>query len=169
MLYKQWANSTSVWQHGVCEAASSIWLQRIQDRGVEKASEIKPDECNALQSKVESGEYTWALGLSEVVDGAEVNAFDPQHTKPKNFTSRSNTLPVLMDLSQNRFCFFAANKQSGGGHALAAYYDGSTYWFFDPDAGIYKGTADEVADHIVERLKYFPSVSGAIGTYSQMS
>lgn len=167
MLEKAWQNHTTSHPHGVCEAACVTWLRRITEQGIGHANEIRPEECDPLQARVEAGDFMWTMQLREEIPSAAINPFEEsrRYTKPGHFTQAGNTEAVLGTMAPQEFCFLAANRPNGGAaHALAIYNGGDRYWFFDPDAGIFTGPPHEVAAHVVERLSTYKEVGGTIGS-----
>lgn len=138
-----WKNKTKKHPRGVCEAATSIWLEQISKQGIQQANKITPQECDALQSEVEAGTYTWAADLINLLaPGAQFDAFNGPVV-----TTIAEMIHVLDNMQDNDFLYISATNNWGGGHAVAVYKSQGTYYFFDPNYAIYSSgqTQGEIA------------------------
>ncbi|HLA56609.1 MAG TPA: YopT-type cysteine protease domain-containing protein [Flavobacterium sp.] len=130
-----WTNTTSKHPGGVCEAATSIWLQTIADNGIQQANKITATACDDLQTACESGAYTWAIDLLPLLSAdpnASFDAFDGP-----TIVNNGQMLNVLNTLTDNNFRFISATNGNGSGHATALYQNNGTIYFFDPNNAIY--------------------------------
>jgi hypothetical protein len=129
----KWKNTTKKHPNGVCEAATSIWLERIAEAGIDFANNITPEDCDSLQTKVENGTYTWAVDLLPLLgDKATFHPFEGE-----NPTSEESLLSIISEMSDNDFRFVSATNSWGGGHAVAVYRYRGKYYAFDPNYAIY--------------------------------
>ena len=148
-----WKNVTKKHPRGVCEAATSIWLQKIAAVGIKKANKIVPEDCDDLQAKCETGTYTWAVDLLPALQDskptATFNAFDGSVVK-----TVPEILAVLNAMNDNDFRYISSINANGSGHATALFkYQGNIY-FFDPNHAIYIiGSAQADKDALALQIK----------------
>jgi len=168
MEYTKWTNYTEKHPKGVCEAATSVWLEKIAESGIAKACNLTPDDCDALQSEVEKGGYTWATGLLPRLRKWKTDTdFDPftgPTFKAKNVV-KEDILQTLKSMKMSDFLFISATTSTGNGHALAVYKEDEEdkLYFFDPNKGIYIGSAKEIAEQLKENTNAWVDVVGRYG------
>jgi len=159
-----WKNVTKKHPNGVCEAATSIWLQTISNFGITKANAITSQECDNLQEKIEAGTYTWATDLPPLLkSGTDFDAFEGP-----NITDKNDVNKILKGLKANQFVYISASNPHGNGHALALFYDGTDYYFFDPNHAIYKASAKEIgalAQQVIDNVKAWSEIAARIGAF----
>lgn len=159
-----WVNSTKQHPKGVCEAAVTTWLNRIVNQDVQTANKIVPTDCDALQSQFESGKVT-TLDLPTLLGNkAEVNPYDAFGITAGSATEIQK---VLQKLKKNEFLFISAQGSgSTDPHALAVFNDGTNFYFFDPNQGIYEALlaeSDVLAKQIVTNTQLWKELGGIIG------
>lgn len=123
----EWENSTNMHPHGVCEAATMLWLCRIDNTGLQHALELRPEECDDLQKGVESGKVSWIFSLSHMLG------------KGSTFSATKH-LPIeratIANLKVGEFLYIAASSGANG-HAIAVHRHSAGIFFFNPGQGIY--------------------------------
>lgn len=164
-----WKNKTHLHPKGVCEAATSTWLVTIAQSGVDEASKLTPEQCDSLQSKVESTEYTWALGLLEKLTAvhaeARFNAFEGPTFKKSGVDDKS-IKQTIDELPVGWFIYVSATNKDGDGHALAIYKEGdSAIHLFDPNNAMYVGDSLAIANQLSECVATWADVVGRIGQF----
>lgn len=161
MQKKTWSNKTQKHPKGVCEGATSIWLQRISNKSLADANQITANDCDTLQEQIEKGSYTWATDLLPTLKkDATFDAFDGP-----NITKEQDIKDVLQGLKNGQFVYVSAANPTGNGHALAFYkQDTSTICFFDPNNAIYTGTVNELAGEFMTNIKSWTDVAARIGS-----
>lgn len=174
-LYKSWNNYPSAQPQGICEASCVNWLNLIQNLGARLAADSLGsiiDPIVELQRRIESGTWTWALNLGDVVDGVSINPFERSRMEEK-FEDIDNMMAVLSQLSPNKFVILAAERPRAGNapdsHANAVYRSASQFWYFDPDEGFFYGDQATIIQHIFERLvaRGYTSIAATTGTFSR--
>ncbi|CAM4091246.1 hypothetical protein FLSI110296_13335 [Flavobacterium sinopsychrotolerans] len=165
MVTKNWKNTTATHPNGVCEAATSIWLQQIATNGIVGANSIVATDCDVLQAKCENGTYTWAVDLIDLL-GASNATFDAFNGPTIN--TKQDMLNVLKSMNDNNFRFISATNQGGNGHATALYKFQGTIYFFDPNYAIYSiGTLqselDLLANQIMSNLSPWTGIAVRLG------
>lgn len=161
---KTWKNSTAKHPNGVCEAATSIWLQQIATNGIIRANSIIATDCNDLQAECEVGSYTWATDLINLLG---VNATFDALNGP-TIANKQDMLKVLESMNDNDFRFISATSQGGNGHATALYKFQGTIYFFDPNYAIYsietlQSELDILADQIIFNLSPWADIAVRLG------
>ena len=168
MVTKDWKNKTVTHPKGVCEAATSIWLQKIAINainGIVVANSILATDCDVLQEKCENGTCTWAVDLIDFLgtSNATFDAFNGPTIK-----SKQDILNVLNSMTDNDFRFISATNQGGNGHATAIYKSQGTIYFFDPNYAIYsignlQSEFDLLANQIMSNLKPWTDIVVRLG------
>lgn len=160
-----WKNKTKKHPNGVCEAATSIWLEKISNQNISSANKITPDECDVLQSQVEAGTYTWAVDLINLLKpGSTFNPFSgPTIANPVQM------LTALTSMSNGDFFYLSATNPHGGGHAVAVFKAANNFYFFDPNYAIYSCDSSTVevalvANQIMHNLAPWSSITIAKGS-----
>jgi len=163
----EWHNKTEKHPHGVCEAATSIWLQKISESGISYANTITHVECDDLQEKCNQGMYRWTTGLLYLLGHkSSFNATDSDCVE-----NLQCMRTVLNKLKSKDFCYINALNIYGGVHAVVVYKYQSNYSFFDPNYAIYiyedsENEKFELARKILYNLMYWEDIAvhyGRIG------
>jgi hypothetical protein len=125
----EWENRTEKFKKGVCEAATMLWLSRLDNSGLEEAVKLKPEQCDDLQAKVEAGTSSFVWTLGPMLAGE--SSFKP-------YEAVKITATVFATLDVGDFLYLSI---SGGaqGHAMAVYRHRNGVYFFNPGEGIYHG------------------------------
>ena len=172
----KWSNHTQEHPRGVCEAATSLWLNSIArggQHGLSHANQLQPTDCDALQAQVEAGSgWTYSLNLRELLpanvtlhgsgDGFFVGIDSAMPNTIKGGQTNSTPSALLGTLQSGDFFYINASGFSGGnagGHAMAVFYDGQQYHFFNPDTGIFHGTREQIAGYIESGVVNWRNVS----------
>lgn len=170
MEEKKWNNRTKKHPGGVCEAATSLWLQRISYKGIAVANTLKPEECDDLQTKCESGEYSWAVDLLDLLGGTPKASFDAFQTT--QLKKQADAEKLLEAMVENDFRYISATGQSASGHATALYRKNNEIYFFDPNYAIYwinisksKSEIPVLAKKIMENLKHWSDITSSPGKF----
>ena len=168
----QWNNQTSLHRSGVCEAATSLWLARIAsngERGLYLANRLQPEDCDALQTRVENEGWTRSLNL---VDELPPNVFLHEEDSMFNgidsnipnaikggVTGNSSVSDLLGVLDANDFFYIDATQNHGNGHAMAVFHDGQDFHFFDPNRGIFHGSQQNIENEINRSISCWENVT----------
>ncbi|WP_347905980.1 hypothetical protein [Pseudomonas purpurea] len=158
-LLVPWKNKTAKHPNGVCEAATMLWLSRTDQKGLKYANTLTPEDCDALQSKVEAGD-TFVFLLPPML--LPTSHFHPLDAVPPS-------LDALKALKTGDFIFVNANGLPGiGGHAMGIYRNANILYFFDPEFGIYSYDFNSIADlnEVLGKTKNYGEVGYCLGDFT---
>lgn len=146
---KKFIGRTDQHPRGVCVGATSIWLILISQNNLKKANKLKLEECDDLQSISLDGSFIWSEDLlpilkiyydnSTIAEGQELTNCNIVDTIIKYSTPKPNRFWIII----------ATNSQNkANSHMMGVFYDGTSFYYINPDTGIYKGAIQEIAAHI---------------------
>ena len=151
----EWTNSTEKFKSGVCEAATMLWLARLDHGGLEEALKLKPEHCDELQAAVESGKSTFATALEPML--ALESSFKPFEDVPI-------TVASFAALEIGDFLYLSVSSGAQG-HAVTVYRHRNGVFFFNPGEGIYYSRSTDAElkelDKLIREDSHFGSQSAA--------
>ena len=139
---REFTNWTDKNRKGVCDAACMTWLSRIDMRGLLYAMELKPEECDELQTSCEASKSSYGWTLKTML--ANESQFDA-----------GGHVAIEMDAVQNlrtHDFLYAIVAGEMAGHAMAIYKSLQGILFFNPGDGIFHVPAHE-ANNLIDYIK----------------
>ncbi|MGJ9416294.1 hypothetical protein ACHAC9_00805 [Massilia sp. CMS3.1] len=141
----EWENRTKKHPFGVCEAATMLWLQKIDIEGVQAATELLAQDCDDIQLLVEEGQISWLVHLRD---------FLHPNSNFHNGNVFAFTGQAIRELDVGDFIFI-----TGGIHAAAMYKNQVGIFFFNPGKGMFLcQTSPNVADNAQSHAQLYNAV-----------
>lgn len=140
---------------GVCVGATCIWLMQISKNKLQLANQLKLKDCDDLQKKSLDDSYNWLEDLlPDLKKGIYKNSTIEEG---QECTDNSTMSAIIMSCipSINRFWVIISknSEDNANAHMMAIFKDDTSYYYINPDTGIYNGTVKEIVDDIFKQNK----------------
>ncbi len=127
---------TSARNIGICSAMTAYWIKKSIEKGVDRITDASqlglPQQIAILQGAIKynsKGSWQWVL------DAAGLSCSNPEFG--------SNCVASLLSTEmagKPGFHFFGVSHDDRGGHAMGAYIGSDSFYFFDANHGLFRGT-----------------------------